>query len=432
MTTRLAPNQTGGTPTRNLTLAEAIADTTLAVGDTVRISDRADGLFDISDSGTADGYNIISLTGSGLYATLRTDGISVKLLALGASLDGVTRDTLVARHALENWDVVINDGACLIHDTLYYKSSNVWVNSSPECGVVLESGAVANMFFPAGTFGGVGTPNGHYIDGFEIRGGFIDHNITDAGDFVESIMSVVAMAVKRLKIRTEFRNPSGDCVYINRQYSSFASTVVPDDIDISFCTFKGTNINRNGVSVIHANNFQINHNNFHNITKVGMPAPIDIEPNTTSDTVTNGQIIGNNFYGCRGGVATYTTATTEYDHIRNIVITGNNAYDSYSTGTYVTRSTADFAIFNASNITLSDNNSRNGVSVGVWLENCKNISGSNNNVINVGEVGVFFKDIYECDLHGRVEMENDTYESLPCYGVLADTDGLVSGTNHSF
>lgn len=429
----LATNPTFASELRTFdTMAQAIADATLEETNVLLVAGRGNSTWDLSASGTANGWDVVYLTASGLYATLRTDGVTIRLSELGAALDGVTPDTDIANHACENWDVVINDGVCLIDDTVYYKSGNWIINASQNCGILLESGVSANMFYPAGTFGTEASPNNHYIDGFSILGGYIDQNITDAGDFVESIMSVVALSVKRLRIETEFRNPSGDCVYINKMYGGVASTVIPDDIIISKCAFRGTNINRNGVSVICANNFKINHNNFYNITKVGMPAPIDLEPNTTADTITNGQIIGNNFYGCRGGIATYTTGTTEYDHIRNIVITGNNAYDSYHTGAYTTRCTADFAIFNASNITFSNNNSTDGVSVGIWLENCKNVTGSNNNVINIGEVGVFFKDIYECDLHGRVEMENDTYEGLPCYGILSDTDGLISANNHSF
>lgn len=70
------------------TVAAAQAATNLASGMTICLADRASSLWDLSSSGTANGWNVIFLTASGLYATLRVDGWA-NVVAFGADRTGV-------------------------------------------------------------------------------------------------------------------------------------------------------------------------------------------------------------------------------------------------------------------------------------------------------------------------------------------------------
>jgi hypothetical protein len=74
------------------TVAAAQAATGLASGMTICIADRASSLWDLASSGTANGWDVIFLTASGLYATLRLD-LPLNLAAVGVVADGATDDT---------------------------------------------------------------------------------------------------------------------------------------------------------------------------------------------------------------------------------------------------------------------------------------------------------------------------------------------------
>lgn len=79
------------------TMAAAIASTTIVAGDVLCIKDRASSLWDVSNSGSANTYNIVSLTGSGKYATLRLETVK-DIRAFGALLDGSNELTLLQHY----------------------------------------------------------------------------------------------------------------------------------------------------------------------------------------------------------------------------------------------------------------------------------------------------------------------------------------------
>ena len=56
------------------TVSDAQAAAYLVAGNSIQIGDRNGSFWDVSSSGTANGYDVISLTGSGLFATLRMYG----------------------------------------------------------------------------------------------------------------------------------------------------------------------------------------------------------------------------------------------------------------------------------------------------------------------------------------------------------------------
>lgn len=64
--------------------SEAIASTDLKIGDSVRITDRGDSIFDVTSAGSVDGYSV--LQGAVYKLTLRTGGI-VTVASFGAKAD---------------------------------------------------------------------------------------------------------------------------------------------------------------------------------------------------------------------------------------------------------------------------------------------------------------------------------------------------------
>ena len=91
------------------TVAEAIADTTLVVGDVVIIEERANGIFNvISGTSTANTYNIIAHGSLSLSLELRVKG-AINVCQFGATGDGSTDDYGALQHCLDL--VAITGGA---------------------------------------------------------------------------------------------------------------------------------------------------------------------------------------------------------------------------------------------------------------------------------------------------------------------------------
>lgn len=115
--------QTDGLPLEKIikpftTMADAIAEPNLKAGrDVLLVAGRANSYWDLSTTGTADGYGVVYLTASGLYATLR-DTFYPNVMAYGATGDGVTDDTgpIKAAHAA---DIAV----CYPKPTSFYKTT---------------------------------------------------------------------------------------------------------------------------------------------------------------------------------------------------------------------------------------------------------------------------------------------------------------------
>jgi hypothetical protein len=122
MTTKLASNQINTNPIRTFaTMASAIADTTLNVGDVLLIQDRANSLWDVvlSSGVTENSYNIVQCTGvATLSLTLRINDV-VDVKALGAVGDKAADDTLVIQHAFTlGKSVYLSEGRYRMTDDL--------------------------------------------------------------------------------------------------------------------------------------------------------------------------------------------------------------------------------------------------------------------------------------------------------------------------
>lgn len=365
------------------------------------------------------------------------EGAAANVLDYGADPTGATDSTAAIQSALTAFDrVYFPAGTYLITDTLDYKTNNYLYGDGDASTIKLQSGLVKNMFVPVGPFGTIGSPNSYSCDNVTFEDLCIDHNITDPGDFVESIMTIVAQSVKHFRVnRVHFKNPSGDCIYVNKEYSSTASTVVPYDINITNCRFSGTNINRNGISVITAFNMVIDGNHFYQMTKANMPGAIDLEPSNTSETIFNVAITNNTFNGCKGGIATYITGTTysDYTSIRNISIIGNNFFNQFVVSPYVAESQAYIAVYNAQNVTVQGNNLHDAADLGMAFSKSYGINCVGNNILNPSLAGIFIKDIQQSKIDSNfIKLENDTFNGVNCYGINADTAGFVAATNWAF
>lgn len=106
----LATNPTFASELRTFdTMAQAIADATLEESNVLLVGDRANSYWDLSSSGTANGYDVVELTASGLYATLRLDNGNTSFRALGAVGDGATSNNSL----FSRIDVLLSDGATI-------------------------------------------------------------------------------------------------------------------------------------------------------------------------------------------------------------------------------------------------------------------------------------------------------------------------------
>lgn len=104
----------GGAIVPFATVVAAQAATGLAAGMTICLADRASSLWDLASSGSANGYNVILLTTSGLYATLR-DAAGFIAKSGGVSGDGSTNDaaTFTALDAIYD-EIRLTPGTYLI------------------------------------------------------------------------------------------------------------------------------------------------------------------------------------------------------------------------------------------------------------------------------------------------------------------------------
>ena len=81
------------------TLAEAKADTSAVAGQVVRISDRADALFEYKTGQTPNTYNIVAADATGVDLVLKVNG-DANVVEFGAVGDGVNDDTAAIQTAL--------------------------------------------------------------------------------------------------------------------------------------------------------------------------------------------------------------------------------------------------------------------------------------------------------------------------------------------
>lgn len=367
--------------------------------------------------------------------TRMIEGSVASVIDYGADATGVADSTSAIQAAMDASEAVyFPTGTYLISSSLEY-GSNAFLFGDGDASVIkLVNNTNANMFFPNITFGTEGSPSSASVDNVCFKDLCLDQNFTD-GVFSESIMTIAAISAKNMLIdNVHFKNPEGDCVYISKSYGGQASTVVPYDIQITNSRFTGNNVNRNGISVITGYQIRISGNHFYKITKEDMPGPIDLEPNETSELINNVVIANNTFDQCHGSVTTYISATdaTDYDSIRNISIINNVFDEQTADDPYAAETQSYIAIYNAKNVTVSGNCLYGARDLGIALSSCYGVICSNNTIINTNLGGIRILDIFESKIDNNyIEIKNDQYNSVTCYGIDIDTEALVVGDNHA-
>jgi hypothetical protein len=139
------------------------------------------------------------------------------------------------------------------------------------------------------------------VSGLSVLRGFSEHS---------HLFRLAGVAEVKLE-RIAFRNFQGDAVYLGSQAvkrrDGFYNNNVRHNksVSISFCSFDSENYeNRNGISIIDCDGFDISHNDFRDFCKSTMPGAIDLEPNPgdVKSVIRNGKISWNRFEGIGGGV----------------------------------------------------------------------------------------------------------------------------------
>lgn len=362
-------------------------------------------------------------------------GHVASVIDYGADPTGVADSKDAIQAAMDASEAVyFPSGTYFISGGLQYGNNATLFGDGETSIIKLTNNSNANMFFPNITFGTEASPTNNSVDDVTFRDLCLDQNFTD-GTFAESVMTIAAISAKNMCVQNvHFKNPQGDCIYISNKYGGLASTVVPYDIQISNCRFTGNNVNRNGISVITGFQIRITGNHFYKMTRDTMPGPIDLEPNETSELIHNVVIANNTFNQCHGSVTTYITATdaTDYDSIRNISIINNVFDEQTADDPYAAETQSYIAIYNAKNVTVSGNCLYGARDIGIGLSKAYGVICSENTILNVNLAGIQVKDIFESKIDNNyIEIKNDQYNSVTCYGIDIDTAGLVVGDNHA-
>jgi hypothetical protein len=126
-----------------------------------------------------------------------------------------------------------------------------------------------------------------------------------------------------------FTNIIGDGVYVNIGSSARYCLVGPNN------TFTSDHFNRNGVSIITGTQIEVHSNDFINCSRSGMPGPIDIEPNSSSETLSDVFVHHNTIVG--GATAgTGTLPGIAYSGFQNAPANNINIHDNNISGTRFT------------------------------------------------------------------------------------------------
>ena len=111
------------------TMAQAIADPDLTVTKKLLVKGRANSTWDLSSSGTANTYNVVYLTASELYATLRTAGSPVNPVAFGLSTANTgAQNSAILQASLDYFTAVsnkVNDAEWEMPAAIYYVNGAV-------------------------------------------------------------------------------------------------------------------------------------------------------------------------------------------------------------------------------------------------------------------------------------------------------------------
>ncbi|GHE52736.1 hypothetical protein GCM10017771_75030 [Streptomyces capitiformicae] len=184
-------------------------------------------------------------------------------------------------------------------------------------------------------------------------------------------------------------NIIGDGVLVYTQTSA-GTRIGPNN------TFSADYDNRQGVSVISGTDVKVFGNTFTNCTRTGMPAPIDIEPNVSTDVLRDVEVYGNTIIGGSTPSPQITVPGIMYGGFGDAAASNIRIHDNDISGTRLTAGVVVIGInggpFNAASYVdvysnrIHDigNAGRAGVSIAFWI-------GANvyNNTINGTQWGIY-------------------------------------------
>ncbi len=127
----------------------------------------------------------------------------------------------------------------------------------------------------------------------------------------------------------EFSDIIGDGVYVNIGSSAKNCTIGPDN------TFTSDHFNRNGVSIVTGTHIEVHHNRFVKCSRSGMPGPIDLEPNSFAETLSDVFVHHNTIVGGSES-GTGTLPGIVYSGFQNAAADNINIYDNDISGTRFT------------------------------------------------------------------------------------------------
>jgi len=121
----------------------------------------------------------------------------------------------------------------------------------------------------------------------------------------------------------------GDGVYVNIGSSGENCVVGPGN------TFTSDHFNRNGVSVVSGTHIEVHHNTFVKCSRSGMPGPIDLEPNSSTETLSDVSVHHNTVVGGSES-GTGTLPGIVYSGFQNAAAKNIDIHDNDISGTRFT------------------------------------------------------------------------------------------------
>lgn len=166
------------------------------------------------------------------------------------------------------------------------------------------------------------------VSNVDIIGGTFDGNVANQSVWNEQRHAIRIRDSSQCRVvGARFINLIGDGIYVSHAASAVAPYTGSSDVEIASNSFVGTNLNRNGVSLICGQNIHVHHNRFYRMATAAMPGAIDLEPNDSDDFLKNITIDHNLIDNAAGAVVAVTgiqlANSTAGATIDGILIDGN-------------------------------------------------------------------------------------------------------------
>lgn len=301
-------------------LAVERAGTIAPVSGTCAVGDRV-----VNQAPTGGGPRGWTCMTAGTPGTWVPDGVTPDVQDFGAKCDGSTNDLTAINNALATVKQVTFPAAtCAVNGSIIVNAGNQLIGRGIGQTTIKQLGTITTS---QGTLYANSGAAGSQLSGIRIADMTIDGNGAALGGFSQfqhgvSLNGVSNAVIERVQIRA-FR---GDGLYlgsgVNGGDERHNTNVIVRDSLIDGVDGQ----NRNGISIIDGDGVIVTNSRFVNISHAGMPADIDMEPDTNLFHVLRNIRITSNYFdnagGDQGHIAVVLNAafTTE---ARNFLIHGN-------------------------------------------------------------------------------------------------------------